>query len=99
MVQELIGQGDPNLRSCACADPRNATGVAVSAMSVVHSLSPPTTESPGDDSMRDPHTTVRSDQVAIALDEAEPAGESDLPIVGVPGSPRSILGPSAAAGV
>ena len=39
VVQEVIGQGDPDLRSCARADARCATGVAVSAMSLVHSLS------------------------------------------------------------
>jgi hypothetical protein len=39
VVQEVIGQGDPDLRSCACADARCATSVAVSAMSLVHFLS------------------------------------------------------------
>jgi hypothetical protein len=42
MVQKIVRQGNPNLRSCVHADPMSATSVAASAhcfvMSVVHSL-------------------------------------------------------------
>ena len=62
---------------------------------------PPATESPGKasakDSIPDSRTSERSNQVIIDLDEAQPSGESHLPVVGVPGFPGSILGPSTAA--
>jgi hypothetical protein len=101
MVQEVIGQSDPNLRSCVHADPISATSVAVAAhllvMSVVHSLSPG--KESAKDSILDPRTSERSDQVIIDRDKAQPSGKSHLPVVGVPGFPGSIFGPSASSGV
>jgi hypothetical protein len=98
MLQEVIGQRDPNLRLCAHADARSATSVAVSAMSLIHSLSLQRPNLP-EGSVREPCTSVRFDQVEIDLREAQPAGESDLPVVGVPGFPGLILRPAASAGV
>src|SRR5271166_5562809 len=57
------------------------------------------TKSPESDSIRDSPVSVRSDQVAIDLDEAQPSGESHLPVVGVPGFSASVFGPSASTGV
>ena len=56
-------------------------------------------EEPTTDSMRDSHGPVRSNRVTIELEKAQPSGKSHLPVVGVPGFPGLILGPSAAAGV
>ena len=41
----------------------------------------------------------RSNQVRIGVDEAQSSGKSHLPIVGVPGFPGLILGPSVSTGV
>jgi hypothetical protein len=53
------------------------------------------TKSPEGGSIRDSDASVRSDQVAIELDEAQPSGESHLPVVGVPGFSALVFGPSA----
>ena len=57
------------------------------------------TKSPEGGSIRDSDASVRSDQVAIELDEAQPSGESHLPVVGVPGFSALVFGPSASTGV
>ena len=59
----------------------------------------PQGEEPGSDSIRDSHVAVRSDQVAIDLDEPQPLGKSHLPVEGVPGFPASVFGSSASVGV
>jgi hypothetical protein len=53
------------------------------------------TKSPEGGSIRDSDASVRSDQVAIDLDETQPSGESHLPVVGVPGFSALVFGPSA----
>jgi len=53
------------------------------------------TKSPEGGSIRDSDASVRSDQVAIELDETQPSGKSHLPVVGVPGFPGLVFGPSA----
>ena len=65
----------------------------------VPSATEPQGEEPGSDSIRDSPFSVRSDQVAIDLDEAQPSGESHLPVEGVPGFSASVFGPSAPVGV
>src|SRR5271166_2312667 len=55
----------------------------------------PQGKEPGTDSIRDSDASVRSDQVAIDLDETQPSGESHLPVVGVPGFSALVFGPSA----
>ena len=76
--------------------------MAVLAMSVIHPCSSDeqiSRKRPRNDSIRDSPASVRSDQVTIALDEAQPSGKSHLPVVGIPGFSASILGPSATMGV
>src|SRR5208337_3187317 len=64
---------------------------------------PPATEPQGEeprsDSIRDSPVSVRSDQVAMDLDETQPSGESHLPVVGVPGFSALVFGPPASTGV
>jgi hypothetical protein len=50
-------------------------------------------------SIRDGYVSVGSDQIAIGLNEAQPSGKSHLLVVGVPGFPGLILGPSTAVDV
>ena len=57
------------------------------------------TKSPEGGSIRDSDASVRSDQVAIDLDETQPSGESHLPVEGVPGFSALVFGPSASTGV
>ena len=52
-----------------------------------------------DDSFRDCCVSERLDQAVFDFGEAQPSGKSYLPIVGVPGFPGSILGPSASTSV
>ena len=89
MVQEVIGQGDPNLRICVRRSEECDQCGCVGVMSVVHSLSlqRPNLRGAGNGSIRDSHTSVRPDQVAIDPCEAQPSGKSHLPVVGVPGFP------------
>jgi len=57
------------------------------------------TKSPEGGSIRDYYVSVRSNQVAFNLDEAQPSGKSHLPVVGVPGFPGLVLRPPASTGV
>ena len=107
MVQEVIGQCDPNLggvRSCRSDEYDQCGSIGTLFRDERGTFPvPPATESPGEesakDSILDSRTSERSNQVIIDLNEAQPSGKSHLSVVGVPGFPGLILGPSASTGV
>ncbi len=103
MIQQVTGQRDLDMRFCVCRT--SAISVASSARCFVtcaSHLCPSTVaffdEEPDTGSLEEFHALIRSNQVAIDLHEAQPAGESHLPVEGIPGFPGFVFRSSSTVG-